>query len=205
MPRLAAFFAALAVGTFLTAPDSHGQAAPKTPDLTFNDYYESLVIPLPPEVLAELRLTDAQKESLKKLGPLIAPDAKATLQQRKGQKEAVHKLLNEVQRNRLKELTYQYQGALASFNLPDAAKTLGITAEQKQKLASVQYLLRSGAQNLSASERQLAPGNPGPGKFVLQLRLSCDCVAESVLLPSQMQKWREMQGKPFIPRPATWN
>lgn len=204
MPRLAASFAALAFGTFLMAAHSHGQVPTRTPDLTFNDYYESLVIPLSPAVLSELRLTELQKESLKKLGPIITPDAKATLQQRKSQKEALNNLFTEVQRNRFRELTFQYQGALASFNLPDVAKALGITAEQRQKLISVQYLLRSGSQNFSVFEKQFSPGNHGPGKFVVQLRLSCDCVAESVLLPPQMLKWREMQGKPFIPRPASW-
>lgn len=198
-----AFFGMILVAT----QHSNGQTPQRSSDLTYNAYYESLVVPISMEVVAELRFTDAQKEQVRKLQALDSSQAasKNYWQDRKKRKDDLNKLLDETQRNRLAELTLQYQGALASFNLPDVAKNLAITPEQKQKLASVQFLLRSGSQNLKAYESQLNPGTPNRGKFLVQLRQSCDCVAESVLFPSQMMKWRTMQGKPFVPRPSSWD
>jgi hypothetical protein len=207
MPRPAVFAATLIALISFATQWAEGQAPQTNPDLTYNTYYESLVIPISEEVVAELRFTETQKEKIRKLLPLDASQTSGAnyRQDRKKRKDELNKLLTDPQRLRFAELTFQYQGALASFNLPDVAKDLAITPEQKQKLASVQYLLRTGSQNLKAYEQQINRSASNRGKFLVQLRQSCDCVAESVLFPAQMMKWRSMQGKPLVPRPAAWD
>lgn len=206
MPNTPVLFVALFVLTVLAAPFSRGQSSPpgaSLPDLTFNRYYETLVIPFSKEVALELNLNEAQRIQAKKLA--LAQKKDPTFKERAKFKYDTFKLLTEDQRARFEQLTLQYQGALASFNLPEIATKLGLTAEQKQRLDSIQFLLRTGSQNLNAYEKNLYPQGPQRGRFLLQLRRSCDCVAESVLVPAQMLKWRDLQGKPMDPRPADWN
>jgi hypothetical protein len=199
---LVSFPAFLAV-IFLTLENTHAQDGGRTRDLTFNAYYETLVIPFSKEVIADLKLNNAQITALKKLGD--RDFSRANMAERAKHRHAVLKLLIGDQRERFEQLTFQYQGALASFLLPGVAAQLALTSEQKHRLLSIQYLLRTGAQNLNAYEKSLYGVASQHGRFTVQLQRSCDCVAESVLVPAQMMKWREMQGNPLRPRPANWN
>jgi hypothetical protein len=199
-------FAALIVCAFLWADNSLGQQPPKSgPPVNpaFNRYSENLVIPFSQEVVNDLGLNEAQRIRAKKLALSLPknPNGKDLYKL----KQDTLKLLTTEQQKRLEQLTCQYRGALASFHQPEIAGKLRFNADQKQRLATIQFLQRSGAQNLNEYEKVLYGPTQNRGRFLARLRRSSDCLAESVLVPAQMMKWRDLQGKPLSPRPADWD
>jgi hypothetical protein len=206
MSKPTVLFTTLCLLALLPANPCRAQqaAAARSPaEQILHRFDPSLLIPFSNEVVQELKLNEAQKMRVKKLLLSLPPHPAG--KDRHRLKHQTLAVLTQNQRNRLEELTLQYRGALASFQIPEVANTLGLNAEQKQRLEVIRFLLRSGAQNLIDYEKTLyGPAQPR-GRFLSQLRHSSDCLAESVLVPAQMMKWREMQGKPLSPRPADWD
>jgi hypothetical protein len=98
-------------------------------------------------------------------------------------KEKIVEILNPDQADRLDEIVLQKRGANALED-PDVADELGLTAEQREQLASLQ----------NEAHFPFQPRGPGRmrGRFG-----TLDERYEEVLTPTQQQKWKEMTGEPF--------
>lgn len=103
--------------------------------------------------------------------------------------------LNDTQKKRLKELEYQWQGAMA-LNQQETAQAVGLTQEQRTKIAGIQEQM---GQTLREAMRDFQPGGDMTEvrKKMEDLRNKTEKEIEAVLTAEQKQKWQAMQGKPF--------
>lgn len=197
------FIFGLSLGLLFTALGQ--DPARSTVARSANFYYEHLVIPISTDIERDLQLTPQQAERWRRLRPPIRDTAGIQFAQDYIQrKKDVLQILNEEQRRRLQQLTLQYQGALASFLLPSVSASLGLSADQQEKLLSFKALLDSGSRNLSDYEKLLYGSDQSRGRFFGELRRSWDTIAESLLSAEQHLKWRGLQGPPLDPKPKSW-
>ncbi len=101
-------------------------------------------------------------------------------------------ILTETQQQRFKQIGYQLQGYSALAN-PDAASQVGISDEQRTKIAELQTTNRE-AMRKAFSEN----GNRRAALDKIQsARQSLNDQIKEVLTPDQQAKWQEMLGEPF--------
>ena len=166
------------------------------------------------KVLDELKVSDEQREKLlqylmeqiMETGPFLEslPQTgqdreKKLAEHRKKAREKLAKHLEEVlkpgQRNRLRQVTLQQEGAFA-LGQDDVRKELKITQEQmKEFMAIVQDLHRSVEPLVKAAQSGGDPGEIRPK--IEQLRKDHAKKLEAVLTDAQKKQWKEMLGPPF--------
>jgi hypothetical protein len=152
------------------------------------------------QAMMQLQVTENLKE---KLDEMIqrARDA----EQRKFQKtttEVVTKLLTPAQQKRLVQIDLQVRG-YESFTLPAIAKTLEITAKQKEELATIakqvpsdiQTALQKPAQNINPNA--LIPVEFDFEKLIKDARDNATKRALAILTDEQKTKWKAITGDPF--------
>ena len=180
-----------------------------------------------PGVQDELKLTQAQRDKVKSaMKSMYAPpkpgerptDAdfrKRMEEMRKKHEQAQQQVLASLtapQKARLRQITLQMYGA-AVISHPEISRELGITADQKKKLAAVQ------AQNTEEMRKAFPPLTP-PGKGakreefrkhhemsmsrmqqqmskVSEIRKRADARIVAILTAVQKKKWQQMVGKKF--------
>jgi Spy/CpxP family protein refolding chaperone len=105
--------------------------------------------------------------------------------------KAVRGILDDKQMKRLKQITWQTQGAQA-FQDPEVQKSLKLTDEQKDKIKAINE--DSGKQM-----RELFQGgfNEETRKKMQDLRKETLDKCSAVLTADQKKSWQEMTGKPF--------
>lgn len=104
-------------------------------------------------------------------------------------------VLNDTQKKRLKELEYQWQGAMA-LNQQEVAQAVGLTQEQRTKIAGIQEQM---GQTLRDAMQGFQPGGDMTEvrKKMEDVRSKTEKEIEAVLTAEQKQKWQQMQGKSF--------
>src|SRR5262249_41714374 len=105
--------------------------------------------------------------------------------------EKLGAILDARQLARLNEIRLQREGILA-LGRPDVAKSLGLTAEQAEKLRGLQPR-GFGGPGFGGPPGFGPPGGFGPPEE----RQRLESEALSVLTKDQQQKWTEMKGKEF--------
>jgi len=115
------------------------------------------------------------------------------------QSKAVADILDSTQQKRLRQLEIQMQGA-AALNNPEVATALGITADQRTKIAAVQReameAQRAAMQgidfrNMSDEDRQKL------GARMQEARRQTEAKILALLTDAQRARFKEMQGAPF--------
>lgn len=161
-----------------------------------------------PEVRKELSLTEEQNKQVEAALEQANPGrggfgGQQDLSQEERQKRmeemrkkmdeataSVKKVLTPEQNKRLEQLTLQRQGA-GALARPEVAKQLGLSDEQKEKIAKIQESTRVNFRELSDEERQKAFAEM-PQK---QEKARSEILA--LLTDDQKAKWSEMKGKEF--------
>jgi Spy/CpxP family protein refolding chaperone len=108
----------------------------------------------------------------------------------------LHALLSEQQKTRLSQIIVQHQGRLI-FTLPQYQEQLGLTAEQRDRMAAIheEHSLRS-REALTAA-RQDGADEAALYKTGLDLIDAWTQACEEVLTPAQKEKLAAMRGKDF--------
>ena len=166
------------------------------------------------KVLDELKVSDEQKERLiphlmdqiMETGPFLeslpesGPEREKKLgEHRKQAREKLAKLLDEVlrpeQRQRLRQVTLQQEGASA-LGQEDVRKELNITQEQLKKFMAISKEVHEKVQTL-VKEAQ-SGGNPAEIRpKIEELRKDRARRLEAVLTDAQKKQWQELLGPPF--------
>jgi hypothetical protein len=166
------------------------------------------------KVLDELKVTDDQREKLMQLlmeqimetGPFLdsltetgQEREKKLNEHRKQAKEKLDKNLKEVlqpeQRNRLRQVTLQQEGAFA-LGQEDVRKELKITQSQMMRFMAIMQELHKQVEPL-VKEAQ-SGGNPAEIRPKIEkLREDHAKKLEAVLTDAQKKQWRELLGPPF--------
>jgi len=152
------------------------------------------------QVHAELKLTDKQKERLKKIArPSLRnvsreERTKKLAEYRKTSNAVIKKVLNEGQQKRLNQLLLQRQGYRA-LGTAVVAKAVGLSKEQSKKIETALKTSRTGRRtnfrNLSDEERK---------KLIAQRRersAKRQKAVMAVLNDKQKVKFEKMKGKKF--------
>jgi hypothetical protein len=139
-----------------------------------------------PKVRADLALSDEQQQDLMKLRGELRGGGDATPEERRTrienfQKE-FEKILKPEQLKRLKELLLQSNVAAALVGMPEFAKELAITPEQKPKLTAISVGMMGRTRGMSREERQ-------------EKIKEANKKALEVLTADQRGKLEKMQGK----------
>lgn len=158
-------------------------------------------------VQKELNLTEEQKTKLKDALDKVRENHKDDLEKfrdlsmEERQKlmrtlneentKAVSGILDNKQMKRLKQITWQTQGAQA-FQNPEVQKSLKLTDEQKDKIKSIN-------EDAGKQMRDLFQGgfNEETRKKMQDLRKETLEKVTAVLTTDQKKSWKEMTGKPF--------
>ncbi len=156
----------------------------------------------------ELKLTPEQvkqvdeqmtkmRESAGELRNLGREEARAKFQERaKANQDAANGILKDDQKKRFKQITLQLAGAVA-FNDSDVLQALSLTAEQKDKIKTIQEASQTERRALF----QAAGGGGGGGEEARkksdELRKTTNEKLIGVLTTEQQAKWKELTGEPF--------
>jgi hypothetical protein len=196
---------------------SFQRAAAQVPDEQRKQVVEALGAPFivfREKVLEELKVSDEQREKLMQhlmeqvmeTGPFL-DSLPATGQERetklnehrKNAQEKLAKHLKEVlqpgQRNRLRQVTLQQEGAFA-LGQDDVRKELKISQQQLMKFMAIVQELQKKVEPLVKEAH--SGGNPEeiPPK-IEQLRKDHAKKLEAVLTDAQKKQWKELLGPPF--------
>ena len=112
---------------------------------------------------------------------------------RKENEKALSEILKPEQWKRLKQISYQQQGAMA-FADPDVAKALQLTDAQKEQ---VQKLNREMFEQMREIFPPGSPPDEEARKKMTELRTAIADKIMKVSTSEQKTKWKEMQGEPF--------
>lgn len=117
-------------------------------------------------------------------------------QEMQAKNEAIIKeILTDVQYKRYQELQLQFAGP-AGLSNPETAKKVGLTEEQRNKIATIQ---QTQMQNMRERMRDAQGG--GDRETMMQemqkMREETNKQILAVLTEEQKTKWNELQGKPF--------
>jgi serine/threonine protein kinase len=157
-----------------------------------------------PDVLEDLRVSDAQRQRLKALSDGMHQRLKNSFgdfgrlsREERGQRfvelaresdKGMRDILTQPQLDRLQQIEWQLQGPHA-FDDPHMAATLKLTAGQKERLRGIE-----------AEQFGCGPGDHGPGGLpkgpAPAARTAADRIA-AVLTADQADRWKEMTGEPF--------
>lgn len=153
-------------------------------------------------VQTELKLTDEQtakvtahlekqRGSFAELRDLSREERGAKMREQATANDAALKeILTADQLKRLKQITLQQRGpsALADDEVADA---VGLTAEQKEKVRSINSEMRGLFQGGGGEDREAMR------KKFEEARASTRTKLEALLTPEQQTKWKELTGEPF--------
>lgn len=157
------------------------------------------------DVQKELNITEDQRTKMRQAQEKrqaamqelrnLSPEERQQKMQELMQSNDLTAALNDTQKKRLKELEYQWQGAMA-LNQAEVAQAVGLTQEQRTKIAGLQQQM---GQTLRESMQGFQPGGDMTEvrKKMEELRDKTEKDIEAVLTPDQKQKWQALQGKPF--------
>jgi len=163
-----------------------------------------------PAVLADLKLTDDEKEEVAELRHraaerghaachgfhrLSAADRQARFVALARANEAdIAVTLTPERVHRLRQITLQRQG-LAAFREPDVIAALKLTADQRDRIRAIEFDATFGPPSGPRPGGQ----RPDPGWAMKRV--------QAVLAADQRAKWRELVGEPFTaaPRPPGWS
>ncbi|HMF10669.1 MAG TPA: hypothetical protein VKE94_00130 [Gemmataceae bacterium] len=156
-------------------------------------------------VQKELKLTDDQIKKVQELGEKMrekfqeifgldeAERPKKMQELNEENRKAIAAFLKPEQDKRLNQIIYQRQGP-AAFANPEVAKALGLNAEQKDKVQTIN-------QETGKAMRELfTPGQPPDDetrKKMDDLRKSSGEKLLALLTAEQKTKWKDLQGEPF--------
>lgn len=155
-------------------------------------------------VQKELKLSDDQIKKVEELGEAMrekfqeARDLEGEERAKKMREltteneKALGKLLKPDQDKRLKQISYQQQGAQAFAN-PDVAKALGLTDAQKAEIQKINEDSREQMREIF----QGGPPDEEGRKKMQEIRKAASEKSMKVLAGEQKTKWKEMQGQPF--------
>jgi DNA-binding MarR family transcriptional regulator len=132
---------------------------------------------------------EEQKEAMPDVMKMIDEKGKETQSQ-------VDDLLDETQRHRLKELSFQARGAQALED-DEVVTALAITDEQKKKLADIR---EEGSTAIQTAFQKLRAGGGDQGeirKQIGEMRKQLNEKALAVLTPEQLAKFEKMKGAEF--------
>lgn len=137
-------------------------------------------------------LVEKQREGFQGLRDLSREERREKMEaQRKASQTAVAEILNAEQQSRLKQISLQQRGAWAIED-PEVASVLGLSAEQKDKIAEIREDVFDELRDL----REQGGGEGAREKFA-ELRKSGGERVEAVLSTDQQKKWKELQGPEF--------
>ncbi len=106
------------------------------------------------------------------------------------QEKKVAAILNEKQNKRLEELRVQSLGMMA-VNDEAVAKKLGITDEQKEKLAQMR------TEMMEKMREAMSGGGGGGREAFTKMREESEAATKKILTEEQLAKLEELKGKPF--------
>ena len=109
-------------------------------------------------------------------------------------------ILTRDQLRRLKQIVWQRAGIVRVGDDNELAEAVGLTAEQRAHLVTIQRELEQAATELAARSRTDAPFDPQP---LDRLRKRAEQDATSVLRKEQLARYRRELGKPFSERAPT--
>jgi Spy/CpxP family protein refolding chaperone len=155
-------------------------------------------------VRKELKLTDEQIKKVEELSEKMREKfqeafglegeerTKKVQELMKENEKAVAEILKPEQGKRLKQISYQQQGAGAFANA-DVAKELALTDDQKQEVQKIN-------EETGAQIREIFQGgqvDEEGRKKIQELRKAATEKAVKVLNDEQKTKWKDLQGEPF--------
>ncbi len=135
-------------------------------------------------------LMQKQREAMKDLSPEEKREKMPDMA--KANERQVSQILKPEQRQRLKQLRLQRDGAMAIAD-PEVASNLQLSGEQREKIKSITDDMRKEFGELRQSG---APPEEMRQKMG-ELRKSTNDKIMEVLTEEQKAKWKEMQGAPF--------
>lgn len=153
-------------------------------------------------VQAELKLSDEQtakvtthlekqRGAFAELRDLSREERAAKMRERATANEAALKeILTADQLKRLKQITLQQRGASALAD-DEVADAVGLTADQKEKVRSINSEMRGLFQGGGGEDREAMR------KKFEEARASSNTKLEALLTPEQQTKWKELNGEPF--------
>jgi Spy/CpxP family protein refolding chaperone len=156
-------------------------------------------------VQKELKITDDQLKKVEELSEQMREkfqDAfslegeertKKMQELQKENEKALSEILKPEQWKRLKQISYQQQGAMAVAT-PDVAKALQITDTQKEQ---IQKLNREMFEQMREIFTPGTPPDEEARKKMTELRTATADKIMQVLTSEQKTKWKDMQGQPF--------
>jgi hypothetical protein len=198
-------------------PASRPAAAQEVPEENRKEVVQALGPPFivfREKVLEELKVTDDQREKLMRLlmerimetGPFLEslrddmPGREKKLEEhRKNAREKLARDLKDMlrpdQRDRLRQVTLQQEGAFA-LGREDVREGLKISPEQMKKFMAITRDLQAGVERLVKEAR--SGGNPQEIRpKVERLRKEHAEKLEAVLTDAQRKEWKEMLGPPL--------
>jgi Spy/CpxP family protein refolding chaperone len=162
-----------------------------------------------PEVQTELKLSDEQKT---KVGSLMeqmreerrnrfqdlrdaTPEERARTQEqwRTEEMKKVNALLNADQQKRFRQISLQQEGPMAVIHA-DVASELGLTDDQKKKVAALQ---REMGEKQRALFQEFQGDREGAMSKMQALRKETNDKVMAVMTDEQKNRWKEMVGAPF--------
>jgi hypothetical protein len=161
----------------------------------------SLMLIAQESVQKELKVTGEQKWKINKIADKAEKrfreiidgdksDEKLVELEQENQK-VITALLSPEQSQRLKEITYQQDPAMALID-PEVSEALNLTEEQQREVWSIHRETRGVMQKLS----KLAPTAENQKKRD-DLRKGREDMLMALLTPAQKTKWTALQGEPF--------
>jgi hypothetical protein len=104
-------------------------------------------------------------------------------------KDEFDKVLNDSQRERLRQVALQLQGP-AAFRESDVVTALKLTDKQRDRIRVIE------AKTFFGGPGGRGPGGPHPEDHEQKLK-TASAEVQAVLTPEQQQEWQKMTGKPF--------
>lgn len=157
-------------------------------------------------VQQELKLSD---EQIKKIGEALAKQREEFHKLRELPREEREKKFAELcgasckltkelvsadQAQRLRQISWQQQGALAFAN-PQVAEALNLTSEQKEKIQAIRQEMRDAARTFFAQEQR--PAREDIHKKMKELHQDAAAKMLALITDEQQEKWHELTGAPF--------
>jgi hypothetical protein len=165
----------------------------------------------PEQVQKAQQLAAAHRQQLQGLGSLPREDAaRKVLEIQQSAERDLQALLSPGQLQRLKEIGLQQLGPMA-LSRPDVAEAVGLTAEQKQQIRSLQeQFARTALQSAQGLQSLRGGGRPRLRELKSTIGAVQDNLARieaakrdtdarilALLTSEQRQKWEQAKGAPF--------
>lgn len=157
------------------------------------------------------QLAESYRQQIQGLGQLPREDAvKKALELQQTAERQLQELLTPGQLQRLKQIALQQIGPMA-LTRPDVAQTVGLTAEQKQQIRTLQeqfaktavqtaqnlQSLRSGGRPKLRELKSTLGAVQANLSYIETAKRETDARILALLTPEQKQKWEQAKGAPF--------